>query len=250
VLFLVLAPNSAVPVLPESAPGRVEIPDVVRVAGGDHLAGRDAHDLLIGGACLQGAQHLGRVRLDQPAAVVRLAADDHRTHQLAAVGQGGVGVEQLQRGDRDHVLADTRLGHFAGVQARPTVAPRPFGAGHDARRLARQLHAALPAEAKLRRRTAQLIDALFDGHLVEERVGADRESLGDVERTEAGMVPVEEALPGRCVRNLVAAVGRPDAGRRRGAGLERPQAGDQLEGRPRRVRCPRWRGCAAACPAG
>ena len=53
-------------------------------------------------------------RGEQHAVLVGGAAHDLRPHQVTAVGERGVGVEQLERGDRDHVLADAGLRQLTG----------------------------------------------------------------------------------------------------------------------------------------
>ena len=75
----------------------------------------------------------------------------------------------------------------------------------------------------------------MNGHLVEEGVGATEERLLDVEGAEAGVVPVEEALPCRRTRNVVAAVGRPQLGGRGHPLLQSGGPCHQLKGRPGRV---------------
>ena len=45
-------------------------------------------------------QDLGLVPLDQVSIRIGLARDDLRSHQMPAVGEGGVRVQQLERGHR------------------------------------------------------------------------------------------------------------------------------------------------------
>ncbi len=212
-----------------------EVTNVVGVPGRDDLARPDAHRLQVGLAGIDAPDDVRLVGLGQLAAAIGLAADDHRLHQAATVGERGVGVEQLQRRHRHHVLPNPGLRQLTGEDVFTSLGARPFSAGDDPGCFAWQLDARLLAEAHAVGPLAQPIDAQSHRHLVEEGVGADGIGLRHVQGPEAGMVPVEQALALRRVRDLVAAVGRPRAAGRRDAFLQGGQAGDELEGRARRI---------------
>ena len=99
---------------------------------GDHLARPEAEDLHGAPARRELADQRRLVNLRQLPGAVRLALDDHRLHQAAAVGQGRVGIRQLQGRDGDDVLPDAGLRELAGKDVRAALALRPFRARDDA----------------------------------------------------------------------------------------------------------------------
>ena len=156
--------------------------------------------------------------------------DDLRPVDLAAVREGRVGVDQLDRRDDVVALADARLVRLALEHRLAEGVHLPLVVGDDAGDLAREVDPGGRPEAVLPCPVGQPVRAEHARQLEEERVRRVAEAAVDVAQAEAGVVPVVEP---RAAEGQVPA--RPDE-RGRGDLLvgQRARPRDQLVRRSRR----------------
>jgi hypothetical protein len=105
--------------------------------------------------------------------------DELRLIELAAVGEGRVGVDQLDRRDDVVALADAGLVDLAREDLLALRPQLPLVRRDDAGDLARQVDAGLLAEPVLVRPVGEPVDAQLARELEEERVARVAEAAVD-----------------------------------------------------------------------
>ena len=118
--------------------------------------------------------------------------DDLRLVELPAVGDGGVGVGDLEDGCQVKALADARLENLARVDRQAVVVHLPLVGRDQAGRLEGEIDAGRAPEPQLLRPVGQALHAEAVGELVEVGVTGVAEALVDVQGAPAPLVPLPE----------------------------------------------------------
>ncbi len=201
------------------------------MSDGDDAPGGDAHGAQHALVDVQLANDLGLDALHDVAVGVQDAAHQLRLVERPAVGEGSVGVQNLDGTAHVVALADARLVDLAGVVLLVEGAPLPVIRGHDPGNLAGKIDTGGLAEAPLVRPVGQAIDTEHAGQAEEECVAGVGEATVDVDQAEALLVPVP-VLP---LADLDEGLGLDIGGGGDLAVLEGARSGHQLVGRARWV---------------
>src|SRR6476660_9360277 len=169
-----------------------KVDQVVGVPDDHDVSSRQTHGAQDALADIESSDQLWLERLHDRTVRPDDVVDQLRLVQLSAVRQGGIGVDQLDRGDHVVALTDASLVRLAGEDRRTERVLLPLVRRDDAGDLSGQVDARGPPEPVLASPGAESVDTKLAGHLEEERVAGVAEAAIDVAEAEAAAIPVVE----------------------------------------------------------